>query len=417
MQGEMRQGRPLILALIALFATPGTAAADGRIAFVSERDGNNEVYVMNDDGTEPRRLTHSEEPDVAPAWSPDGRRIAFVRGFGPDADVWVMNADGTGELRVTQAPGADREPTWSPDGRWIAFSGDRGSGAEIRAVPADGGAERTLTRTGGVAAGPAWSPDGSRIAFWREDLMQLRVVDAAGGTDRTLVAPGPRADRDPSWSPDGRHVVFTGHVDPLRDLDIYAAAADDSRTVPLATVEGRDTNPAWGADGRIAFASERGGAGLDIYVMNADGSNPTRLTATAGEDDMPAWAPPPPVALTVEDGPAPTSEPGTSAPPPGDTRRTAPARSRGRLTLALLRGGSRIRIEERLVRLRLKLRASAASVATLELRRDGRRVARFTRRLRRGVTTVRWAKPIARPARWRGRRYEVFLITLTPRAT
>ena len=73
-----------------------------RIAFVSRRDGNSEVYVMNADGSGQRNLTRNAAFDNRPAWSPDGQKIAFVSGQGRDAVVYVMNADGSGQRSLTQ---------------------------------------------------------------------------------------------------------------------------------------------------------------------------------------------------------------------------------------------------------------------------------------------------------------------------
>jgi Tol biopolymer transport system component len=104
---------------------------DGRkIAFVSRRDGNDEIYLMNADGTRVTQLTSTSkdaadnEPaaDNAPAWSPNGQTIVFQRTLGDgNEEIYVMNADGSDQTRLTQYPGRDEDPDWSPNGRWIAF--------------------------------------------------------------------------------------------------------------------------------------------------------------------------------------------------------------------------------------------------------------------------------------------------------
>ena len=145
-------------------ATPASVA--GRIAFVSDRDGNEEIYVINTDGSDVTRLTDNEATDEGASWSPDGLRIAFVsyRGLLSDFEIYVMNADGSDVRRLTHG-GRDIEPSWSPDGLRIAFASYRGLqfDFEIYVMNADGSDVRRLTH-GGRNADPSWSPDGRRIA-------------------------------------------------------------------------------------------------------------------------------------------------------------------------------------------------------------------------------------------------------------
>jgi Tol biopolymer transport system component len=108
-----------------------TWSPDGtKIAFVSYRDGNAELYVMNADGQNPVRLTNNNVEDLQPDWSPDGTKLAFSRAAGCDSysgfcyyGLWIMNVDGSNATPITGGA-ADNSPSWSPDGLWIAYGSD-----------------------------------------------------------------------------------------------------------------------------------------------------------------------------------------------------------------------------------------------------------------------------------------------------
>jgi len=119
-----------------------TWSPDGtRIAFRSQRDGNDEIYVMNADGTCQINLTNDPADDWSPAWSPDGTRIVFAHFFDGNSysDIAVINTDGTGLKRITTSSG--EYPAWSPDGTQIAFASARAGNYDIYAMNADGSAQ------------------------------------------------------------------------------------------------------------------------------------------------------------------------------------------------------------------------------------------------------------------------------------
>jgi len=204
------------------FSWPHDWSPDGRkIAFPSERDGNPEVYVMNADGSEQRNLTRNpagdnlRTPDIQQttaehsAWSPDGRQLLFVSNRDGNSEVYVMNADSSGQRNLTRNPAQDSDPVWSPDGRTIAFvrgrNGNNRPAREVYVMNADGSGQRNLTRNPATDEAPAWSPDGSTIAFLsqRDHNYEVYIMNADGTKQRNLTR-SPTNDGSFAWSPPPR---------------------------------------------------------------------------------------------------------------------------------------------------------------------------------------------------------------------
>jgi hypothetical protein len=194
----------------AAIETAPSLSPDGtRIAFVGDRDGKAEIYVMETSGDGVRRLTSNPARiDTDPAWSPDGKRLAYASGSAGEFDIYVMNADGSGKRGVVLAPGDDAEPVWSPDGR-LAFASNRGGTYDLWLAAPDGGDPLQLTADPGDEREPAWSPDGERLAFVsnRDGNDELYTATSAGLDGRRLTSDA-ASDRDPTWSPDGSRIAF-----------------------------------------------------------------------------------------------------------------------------------------------------------------------------------------------------------------
>lgn len=218
--------------------TDPAVSPDGhRIAFVSTRDGNEEIYIANSRTGTVRRLTRDRRPDRRPAWAPHGRSIAWQSGPPDAADLYVMRADGERKRLVVGGQGDDVDPAWSPDGNRIAFSSTRGGTRQLWAVAALGGEPVQLAQTRGRVRAPAWGPGGLRIAFALEsgsgsDIWALTVAD---GSTRKLTR-GSGWDSRPDWSPRGTHIAF-------------ARAAKGRSSIWVVGADGAPGRPVEGSDG------------------------------------------------------------------------------------------------------------------------------------------------------------------------
>jgi Tol biopolymer transport system component len=124
-----------------------------RIAFESNRSGNEEIWTCNADGTNAVQLTWSGRAwSGSPRWSPDGKEIAFDGNVAGNWDIYVINSQGGKPVRLTTSPANDVKPSWSYDGKWIYFSSNRTGAFEIWKVPATGGEPVQVTRNGGYTA-------------------------------------------------------------------------------------------------------------------------------------------------------------------------------------------------------------------------------------------------------------------------
>lgn len=159
---------------------------DGRrIAFASRRDGSEELWTANADGSEPRKLTSLGARTGSPRWSPDGRWIAFDSTADGNAHVYVIGAGGGPSRRLTTDPAREIEPSWSHDGQWLYFASDRGAQSHIWKVPFVGGAARQVTQGDGGEA--MESADGKRLYYFRRQRQDgLWSMPSGGGLEEQV---------------------------------------------------------------------------------------------------------------------------------------------------------------------------------------------------------------------------------------
>lgn len=246
---------------------------NGKIAFVSDREGGHDIYTMNADGTGVKKLTNLGEC-ADPVWSPDGNRIAFTHVLNGFSKIYRINADGTGLslLYIPEAfPAHQRNPKWSPDGTRIAFSheGQNFENAfqqQIIVMDATTGynlANYSFDLPFFFAkkdTNPVWSPDGTKIAYLRDMRQQfpsdyqIIVLDLITET-RQQVTSGPFSCTAPVWSPDGTRIAFTRAVEGGFYNRITVINADGTNVVaPPADSTSFDAHPMWSPDStKIAF--------------------------------------------------------------------------------------------------------------------------------------------------------------------
>ncbi|MCC7206352.1 MAG: serine/threonine-protein kinase, partial [Anaerolineae bacterium] len=162
---------------------PRWSPEGGRIVYEAQRDGNRDIFVMNADGSDPANVSNDPADDRQPSWSPDGEQIAFASDRTGDWRIYVMNADGSGVRQLTDGEGqVNREPLWSPDGRFILFRSEQEGASDLYLIAPDGSDLRQLT-TLGRCYGPSWSPDGGEVAFHTtsERGAQILIVQVDGG--------------------------------------------------------------------------------------------------------------------------------------------------------------------------------------------------------------------------------------------
>lgn len=268
---------------------PGIAAT--RIVFRRQvGPSRSDVYIVDSDGENLRRLTNDDATVYSPTLSPDGTRLLYQL-MEDDGRTAVYERDlRTGRRRVVSAePGLNITPTYSPDGRRIALARSVSDRTEIFEL----GRGRITNTVRGDALNPSYSPDGTRIVFEATPLgtQQVYVQSLDGGRPALIsryVAGERGSAASPNWSPRGDRIAYMAWVD--NTFQIVTVNPDGTERRAL-TARGWNEDPSWAPDGRhLVFSSQvRGGRAL--VVLDAV-TGRTRILVSGHGDKLPSWSGP-----------------------------------------------------------------------------------------------------------------------------
>ena len=307
----------LLIVLLGLFHVGATASGAAprfetnvtpqKIAFVSHRDGNSEIYLMNPDGTNQTRLTNNPDEDTEPSISPDGNRIVFTSNRDGNDEIYIMNTEGSGLTRLTNGIYGDHAPSFSHDGKRIVFTSARSDVAtgtnapsvlnfEIYVMNVDGSNPTRLTNDPGFDDEAVFSPDDSKIAFSSlrnssfDGNWEIYLMNGDGTNVTRLTTVIPYADQHPAFSPDGKKIAFSSSRNGWPD--VYLMNVDGTNQTRLTSLPDFDDSPSFSPSGdQIVYRSVRD-LNSDIFVMNTDGTGTTQLTTNSAMDSAPSWGGP-----------------------------------------------------------------------------------------------------------------------------
>ena len=268
----------------------------GQIAFVSERAGRPQVFLMNVDGTDATQLTSLTDGACQPAWSPDGEKLLFITPCLGKAEayersaLYIMNADGSDQGIFLSMVGGLFDPDWSASG--VIFTFLENNKLRLWQVADDGSGARQISQPNSADRQASWSPGGDRLVFMNTSragsptvywMFQDGTFDGSNPDQVTRDRPA----TSPDWSPLGDLVAY------VTDVNIYLVGWDavGFDAVQLTTAA-PNADPDWSPDGKwITFESWRDAANHDIYIMTTNAASVTRLTDDPALDYQPAWRP------------------------------------------------------------------------------------------------------------------------------
>ena len=265
--------------------------ADTKIAFANNATKHKEIYVVDYDGQNLKKLTNDRSIALLPRWSKDGR-IYYTTYRYKNPDIFAIDLKAGKIAPVIIRGGLSLIGGVSPDGKALVFTSSRGPNPSIYIYNLETGEKKQITNRQSVDGSPSYSPDGKYITFVsnRAGNPQIYVMELATGQTRPLTKTFNWSD-SPQWSPTGEWIVFAGRESPYHPFDIFLVDLTGTQLRRLTTDAGSNEDPTWSPDGRfIAFTSTRDGGKRKLYVMDADGSAPHLVADLPGETFTPHWS-------------------------------------------------------------------------------------------------------------------------------
>lgn len=275
-------------------AAGGQPMLDTHIYFTSNRSGHKEIWVMDADGQNQRRLTGFANISKFPSISPDGTKVAFTSWAKGQPAIFIFSVNPVRDLRFyNQSASVNESPSFTPDGKRVVYASSAGTDRCCRIFIAnlDGTGYRPISSSTFIEVEPKVNPKtGNDIVFTsgRSGPHQVYRMNM-DGADIERLTPGNGEASNPAWHPDGQKIAFAwtqGYA--TGAFNVFVMDVVSKQYVQLTHGEGKNENPNWSPTGtHIVFASTRSGRS-QIYTMTADGHNVRPLT-TAGENTTPVW--------------------------------------------------------------------------------------------------------------------------------
>jgi TolB protein len=242
------------------------------------------------------QLTAGTPNDSEPEWTPDGK-IVFSSNRSGNDEIYIMNADGTGVKNLSQNPASDKSPTASANGK-IAFASNRGANWDIYTMNlSDGSNVQRLTTNGNDDLLPTWSPTGTEIAFFsarsgQGDIYKISPATPSGKETRlTSGTAGNSLDTEPAWSPSAT-IAFTTYRHGASNAEIYTMDTNGGSLVRRTNTNNvKEVTPAWSPDSStLVYArAPSNGTNFDIYTLKLSPVASTALVTSAASDITPDW--------------------------------------------------------------------------------------------------------------------------------
>jgi TolB protein len=273
-------------------AQPVVSPDGSHIAFLSNRTGADELFVISTDGTGETQLTFTSDEVGNPAWTANGKQILFALFAKEISHLYSIDPDGKNLRDIASVLG--RTPTLSPDGKKLLYMSGTWTATRLMLSQLSGSNARQINDGSSIAWNNHWSPDGKRIAFTSRNgpngELAIFIMNADGTHRRQLshFAPDSGNAQWPMWSPDGRQLAIQVNGPQKNDSHIWIldVATGEARKLAAPALETTrdggqpylDETPSWFPDGqRLAFQSNRTGR-MEVWTMNADGSAPHQIT-------------------------------------------------------------------------------------------------------------------------------------------
>ena len=263
---------------------------DTKIAFVSNRTGNKEIYLIDFDGENVTQITHNGSINILPCWRPDGGKLYYTSYMKRNPDLYAIDLSSQKNYRVSYRPGINASPAWSPDGEKMVLMLKYNNRSHLFLMKV--GAKKSVRLTSGTAnyTSPSWSPDGRWITFVsdRSGTPQIYKMDVERKKMERLTYHG-SYNVSPVWSPKGDWIAFCSRQNRFSEIFLITPEGKQLRQLTYGAYNNEE--PSWSPAGRyLAFSSMRGGKSA-IYIMNVNGTHQRKLTDFQGETMNPAWSP------------------------------------------------------------------------------------------------------------------------------